>query len=186
MPRAQSLAAQVADRPVEEGAVPAVPVEDEPEAAAPEEPSPADVPAGEPAPDEEPLQLLDPVELRGGLEALLFVMDNPVDAETLAAALRCPVDQVQNGLAELAEEYRSRRAGIALRRVGEGWRLYTSDEHAAVVERYRMLGAGDPRARRVFLYRHTSPLDPHPPEHGDAEPTRDPSRPVTLSSDNEP
>ncbi|MBF4573493.1 winged helix-turn-helix transcriptional regulator [Herbiconiux sp. VKM Ac-1786] len=49
-------------------------------------------------------------------------------------------------------------------------------ELAAVVERYRMLGAGDPRARRVFLYRHTSPLDPHPPEDGEPEPTRDPEQ----------
>jgi segregation and condensation protein B len=47
---------------------------------------------------------------------------------------------VRTGLAELAEDYRSRRAGIVLRRVGEGWRLYTSNEHAAVVERYLVDG----------------------------------------------
>ena len=138
----KELAARVAERPVEEGDVPAVPAEDEPAQAPAEDPTPADVPAGEPAPaaDEEPLLLLDPVELRGGLEALLFVMDNPVDDDTLAAALHCPVDQVRAGLAELADEYRSRRAGIMLRQVGDGWRLYTSDEHAAVVERFLVDG----------------------------------------------
>src|SRR5829696_5168719 len=97
---AKELAARVAERPVEEGEVPAVPVEDEPDAAPPpQDPAPADVPAGEPRPEPqpepEPEQLLDPAQVRGGLEALLFVMDNPVDEETLAAALRCPIGQVR-------------------------------------------------------------------------------------------
>jgi segregation and condensation protein B len=96
------------------------------------------VAAGEPAPGEEEQQLtlLGPAELLGGLEALLFVMDDPVDEETLAAALRCARDQVRAGLAELAAGYDERRSGLTLRRVGEGWRLYTREEHAAVVERY--------------------------------------------------
>jgi segregation and condensation protein B len=133
---ATELAARVADQPVEDfPPVPAVPAEPEP----PQDPTPADVPAGEPAPDEdaeEQLVLLEPAELLGGLEALLFVMDDPVDEETLAAALRCTVDQVRTGLAELAEGYDERRSGLTLRRVGEGWRLYTREEHAPVVERY--------------------------------------------------
>ncbi|TFV69895.1 SMC-Scp complex subunit ScpB [Blastococcus sp. CT_GayMR19] len=140
---AAELAARVAERPVEEPA-PAPPVA-EPPVEPPQDPTPADVPAGEPAPEpeepaEEPLQLLDPVELQGGLEALLFVMDDPVDEETLAAALRCPPEQVQEGLAELAADYDRRRSGLTLRRVGEGWRLYTREEHAVVVERYLIDG----------------------------------------------
>ena len=51
-----------------------------------------------------------------------------------------PPEQVRDGLAELAEAYDRRRAGITLRRVGEGWRLYTRDEHADVVERYLVDG----------------------------------------------
>ena len=96
--------------------------------------------AGRGARAEEPLELLDPEELRGGLEALLFVMDDPVDEETLAAALRCAVEQVRTGLAELAAGYDERRSGLTLRQVGEGWRLYTREEHAAVVERYLVDG----------------------------------------------
>jgi segregation and condensation protein B len=141
---AAELAARVADRPVEEPSVPAVPVEVEPAEVTPEppatEPEPEAGSVEEPQPAEEPLTLLDAEELRGGLEALLFVMDSPVDEQTLAAALRCPVDQVRSGLAGLAEGYDQRRAGITLRRVGEGWRLYTRDEHAAVVERHLMDG----------------------------------------------
>jgi segregation and condensation protein B len=135
---ASELAARVAEQPVEAPPEPApVPVED---------PTPPDVPAGEPSPEpvpepaEEPLELLGPEELLGGLEALLFVMDDPVGEETLAAALRCGPDQVRSGLAELADGYDRRRAGLVLRRVGEGWRLYTREEHAAVVERYLIDG----------------------------------------------
>jgi segregation and condensation protein B len=133
---AAQLAARVAEQPVEEPPAPD-PVDP------PQDPTPADVPAGEPAPDEpveEPLQLLDPEELAGGIEALLFVMDDPVDEETLATALRCPLDQVRTGLADLAADYDRRRSGLTLRRVGEGWRLYTREEHAPIVERYLIDG----------------------------------------------
>jgi segregation and condensation protein B len=141
---AAELAARVAERPVDEPFVPPLPPEpeadDEPPA---EDPTPPDVPAGEPTPDdepEEPLELLDPEELRGGLEALLFVMSDPVDEQTLASALRCGVEQVREGLVELSGAYDQRRAGITLRRVGEGWRLYTRDQHAGVVERFLVDG----------------------------------------------
>jgi segregation and condensation protein B len=90
---------------------------------------------------EEPVVELDDQALLGGLEALLFVMDDPVDAETLAGALHCPPEQAARGLTALAASYDERRAGITLRQVGEGWRLYTREEHAAVVERYLVDGA---------------------------------------------
>ena len=143
---ASELAARVAERPVDEPVVPPLPASPEDDEAPPRDPTPPDVPTGEPAPGaepeepEEPLQLLDPVELRGALEALLFVMADPVDEATLAGALRCSPGQVRDGLADLAAGYDERRAGITLRRVGEGWRLYTRDEHAGVVERYLVEG----------------------------------------------
>jgi len=132
---ASRLAARVAERPapVEEVPPPAVVL--------PEEPQPDPEPEPEAEPEQLEIAVLDPEELRGGLEALLFVMDDPVDEETLAAALRCPEGQVRTGLAELAASYDERRAGITLRRAGEGWRLYTREEHAEVVERWVADGA---------------------------------------------
>jgi segregation and condensation protein B len=140
---ARELASRVAERPVELPETEPVPEPaplPDPAPEPPQDPTPADVPAGEPAPEEEPLELLDPEELAGGLEALLFVMDDPVDEDTLAGALRCPVEQVRIGLADLAAGYDGRRSGLTLRKVGEGWRLYTREEHAPVVERYLVDG----------------------------------------------
>jgi segregation and condensation protein B len=97
------------------------------------------LPAGDPATGEV-AATDDPVALRAGLEALLFVVDAPVDEITLAAALRCPVARGRAELAGLAADYDQRRAGVTLRRVGEGWRVYTREEHADVVERYLLEG----------------------------------------------
>ena len=137
---AAELAARVAERPLPEGAPATAPPEDQPDGGGPEAESPDSEAAGKAEP-EESVGVVDPAVLRGGLEALLFVMDGPVDEETLALALRCPTAQVRSGLAELADDYDARRAGITLRRVGEGWRLYTREEHADVVERFLVDGS---------------------------------------------
>jgi segregation and condensation protein B len=47
---------------------------------------------------------------------------------------------VRTELAALAAGYDERGAGITLRRVGEGWRLYTREDHADVVERHLVDG----------------------------------------------
>ena len=117
-------------------AAPPVELEVVPEPEAPVEEA---VAAAEPVQEELDLDV-DPGALRGGLEALLFVVDSPVDEPTLAAALRAPVRRVRAELAALAADYDERRAGIELRQVGEGWRLYTREEHAAVVERHLLEG----------------------------------------------
>ncbi|WP_448639758.1 SMC-Scp complex subunit ScpB [Geodermatophilus sp. URMC 63] len=137
---AAELAARVAERPaVPDAEPPPVPAEPEPTpplgptagSTGPEPPALFELP-----PPPEPEEQLDAGELRGGLEALLFVADGPVDEATLAGALRCPPARVRTALGELAADYDTRRAGITLRRVGEGWRLYTREEFAPVVERH--------------------------------------------------
>jgi segregation and condensation protein B len=135
---AAELAARVGERPAPADEPAPVPVEEvELPPPGPAEPEP------EPEPEPGPVADLDPAALRGGLEALLFVLDAPVDEETLAASLRCPVERIGVALAELAGDYDRRGAGITLRRVGEGWRLYTRDEHAEVIERYLGHGRGN-------------------------------------------
>ena len=75
-------------------------------------------------------------ELRMNLEAVLLVADEPVPAGLLADVTGQPEASVAAVLHELAGEYAEQRRGFDLREVAGGWRLYTSDECAAVVERF--------------------------------------------------
>ena len=67
-------------------------------------------------------------------------MDDPVDEDTLAAALRCPVEQVRTGLAELAEGYDERRPGSRCARWGRGGGSTPARSTPRVVERYLVDG----------------------------------------------
>jgi segregation and condensation protein B len=78
--------------------------------------------------------------LRPSLEALLMVADQPMETMTLATAVGYPVDEVTGALDALAAEYTEQGRGFELRHVGGGWRYYTRDEYAAVVEGYVLEG----------------------------------------------
>jgi segregation and condensation protein B len=80
------------------------------------------------------------VELRPALEAVLMVADQPLDPLTLAAAVGHPPEDVAAALTALAEEYTAQDRGFDLRRVAGGWRYYTREEYAGVVERFVMDG----------------------------------------------
>ncbi len=93
------------------------------------------------APGEEQETLAVPVAaLRPSLEALLMVADQPMETVTLATAVGYPVDDVTAALEALAADYTEQGRGFELRQVGGGWRYYTRDEYAAVVEGYVLDG----------------------------------------------
>ncbi len=79
-------------------------------------------------------------ELRPSLEALLMVADQPLDAATLASAAGHPVAAVEEALTALAGEYDEQGRGFELRNVAGGWRFYTREEYAAVVEDFVLEG----------------------------------------------
>jgi segregation and condensation protein B len=93
-------------------------------------------------PSEDVAETLDvPVaELRPALEAVLMVADQPLDHVTLASAVGYPPEEVREALAGLADEYAAQRRGFDLRNVAGGWRFYTREEYAAVVERFVLDG----------------------------------------------
>jgi segregation and condensation protein B len=74
--------------------------------------------------------------LRGALEALLFVSDEPVAAARLARLLEASPGDVEAALADLAEEYRESDRGFQLREVAGGWRFYTHPAYHDVIEQY--------------------------------------------------
>ena len=79
-------------------------------------------------------------ELRPALEAVLMVADQPLDQVTLATAVGYPVTEVGQALAALAGEYDEQGRGFELRNVAGGWRYYTRDDYAAVVEKFVLDG----------------------------------------------
>jgi segregation and condensation protein B len=85
----------------------------------------------------EPAPVLDdPADLAAALEAVLFVLDAPVSVAALAASLERPVAVVQEALEILRSGYDDRRAGIELRDVAGGVRLYTRPAYAPAVEKH--------------------------------------------------
>lgn len=79
-------------------------------------------------------------ELQPALEAVLMVADQPLDDVTLASAVGYPVGEVSDALGVLAAEYDESRRGFELRNVAGGWRYYTREDFAPVVERFVLEG----------------------------------------------
>jgi segregation and condensation protein B len=79
-------------------------------------------------------------DLRPALEAVLMVADQPLDHITLASAVGYPAGEVSAALQELAEEYAAQGRGFDLRNVAGGWRYYTREEYAGVVEGFVLDG----------------------------------------------
>ena len=78
--------------------------------------------------------------IRAALEALLMVTEEPMSTSTLATLTRTPEDTVLTALHDLAQEYAVQERGFDLRELGGGWRFWTRDNCAQVVERYVLDG----------------------------------------------
>lgn len=91
-----------------------------------------------PAPEVAPE--LDDAELRGALEAILLVVDQPVSELTLAQVLEQSPERIGPMLDEIAAGYTAAGHGFELRRAAGGWRLYTRPEYAGYVERFVLDG----------------------------------------------
>jgi segregation and condensation protein B len=78
--------------------------------------------------------------LRGALEAILLVVDNPVSSVVLAQVLEEPTVRIEAALAHMRAEYARPGRGIDLRQVAGGWRFYTRSDYASYVERFVLDG----------------------------------------------
>jgi len=95
----------------------------------------------EPAAQEDGETLAVPVAaLRPALEAVLMVADEPLEETMLASVLGYPVPEVRDALTGLAAEYDEQERGFELRCVAGGWRYYTREDFAAVVEQFVLDG----------------------------------------------
>jgi segregation and condensation protein B len=74
--------------------------------------------------------------LRASLEAILLVADEPVPVVMLAQVLERPRNEVAGELRELAAAYTAEDRGFELREIAGGWRYYTREDCAPLVERF--------------------------------------------------
>ncbi|HXP53488.1 MAG TPA: SMC-Scp complex subunit ScpB [Streptosporangiaceae bacterium] len=89
----------------------------------------------QPEPDD-PADLGDGPGLRASLEAILLVADEPVPAVVLAQVLERPTGEITELLRATAVAYEQEGRGFDLREIAGGWRFYTREECAPVVERF--------------------------------------------------
>ena len=74
--------------------------------------------------------------LRASLEAILLVADEPVPVVVLAQVLERPRNEVEAELRDLAASYVAEGRGFDLREIVGGWRFYTREDCAPLVERF--------------------------------------------------
>lgn len=77
---------------------------------------------------------------RSAIEAILMVVDQPVTELDLATALEVPTERVKEILQDLESEYEDQQRGFTLRRIDDGWRVYSRADYAPVVEKFLMGG----------------------------------------------
>jgi segregation and condensation protein B len=74
-------------------------------------------------------------DIKGALEAMLLVADEPLAPKRLADVLETREDKVLSALQELREEYVQYNRGMQLREVGGGWRMHTHPAYASHIEK---------------------------------------------------
>lgn len=89
------------------------------------------------APEREHLEGL---QLRGALEAILLIVDEPANPTVLAQVLTTPEPEILEMLRALRSDYHDAGRGFELREIAGGWRLYTRAEFAPYVERFVLEG----------------------------------------------
>jgi segregation and condensation protein B len=82
--------------------------------------------------EERPVENTD-VPLKAMLEAIVYITDEPLSAQQMAAALERPIDVVKRLLDELVAEYAAPGHGLSIREVAGGYKMATKAEHHEAV-----------------------------------------------------
>ena len=80
------------------------------------------------------------LEVNRAIEAILMVVDEPINEVILAQIIERPTEEIKSALSELAAQYEESSRGFELRQVAGGWRFYSHPDQATVVERFVLDG----------------------------------------------
>ena len=75
-------------------------------------------------------------QLKAILEAIVYVTDEPLSAQQMAAALERPIDVVKRLLDELLEEFAAPGHGLSIREIAGGYKMATKAEHHEAVRAF--------------------------------------------------
>ena len=75
-------------------------------------------------------------ELQALLEAIVYVTDEPLTAQQMAAALGQPVDKIKRLLDDLVADYARPQRGLSVREVAGGYKMATKAEHHEAVRAF--------------------------------------------------
>jgi segregation and condensation protein B len=85
--------------------------------------------------EERPVENTD-AQLKAVLEAIVYVTDEPLSAQQMAAALQRPIDVVKRLLDELVAEFAAPGHGLSIREVAGGYKMATKAEHHEAVRAF--------------------------------------------------
>jgi segregation and condensation protein B len=75
-------------------------------------------------------------DLKAVIEAAIYITDEPLTPEQIAAALAQPIDRVKQILEQLVAEYSAPDRGLSVRELAGGYKLSTKPEHHEAVRQF--------------------------------------------------
>jgi len=75
-------------------------------------------------------------QLKAILEAVVYITDEPLSAQQMAAALQQPIDRVKKLLDEIVAEFAKPEHGLSVREVAGGYKMATKPEHHEAVRAF--------------------------------------------------
>src|ERR1700674_2042778 len=79
---------------------------------------------------------MNPTELKGALEAIIYAADEPATLDQIANAVGEVKTTVRAALNEMIAAYASEDRGVEIRAVAGGYKFYTKPQHHEVVRRF--------------------------------------------------
>lgn len=80
--------------------------------------------------------MMNPVELKGAIEAIVYAADEPATIEQIATAVGEEKLAVRLALDEMISTYATEDRGVEIRAVAGGFKLYTKPQHHEAVRRF--------------------------------------------------
>jgi len=85
---------------------------------------------------EDPRPNNEDAQLQGILEAIVYITDEPLTAQQIAAAIGEPIDKIKRLLDKLVEEYGKPEHGLSIREIAGGYKMATKAEHHEAVRAF--------------------------------------------------